>query len=156
MFTGGFKGRSRELDEASLRAAITARFGVPDDHVVMEYGMTELSSQLWTRELLDRGSPTKQGLLWIPPWLGATAMDPTSLAPLREGERGILRFDDAANLDSCVSIQTADVGVIVRDAAGRRGLVLEGRDPTAVPRGCSLAIEEALAGDTAGGATRTS
>jgi hypothetical protein len=61
-----------------------------------------------------------------------------------QGERGILRFDDAANLDSCVSIQTADVGLLVRTTEGVPALRLFGRDPTAVPRGCSLAIEEAL------------
>ncbi|MBX7196091.1 MAG: acyl-protein synthetase [Sandaracinaceae bacterium] len=144
MFTGGYKGRSRVLDEASLRAAIVARYGVREDHVLMEYGMTELCSPLWGRERIDRGSPTSQGVLWIPPWLRVTAVDPVSLAPVAEGERGLLRFDDPACLDSCVSIQTADHGVITRLADGTRGLRLLGRDPSAVPRGCSLAIEEAL------------
>jgi hypothetical protein len=145
MFTGGFKGRSRELDEPTLRALIEARWGVGRDRVVTEYGMTELSSQLWSREGIDRGSPSEQGVLWIPPWVRVTAVDPVTLAPVREGSRGILRFDDLANLDSCVSIQTADYGVIVRRARDTRGVRLLGRDPSAVPRGCSLAIEEALA-----------
>lgn len=145
MFTGGFKGRSRELDEPTLRALIEARWGVGGDRVVTEYGMTELSSQLWSREVIDRGSPSEEGVLWAPPWLRVTAVDPVTLAPVREGARGILRFDDLANLDSCVSIQTADYGVITRSASGTRGVRLLGRDPSAVPRGCSLAIEEALA-----------
>ncbi len=144
MFTGGFKGRSRELDEGSLRRVIESRWGVPADRVVTEYGMTELSSQLWSRELIDRGSPSEEGVLWIPPWLRVSPVDPITLAPVREGERGILRFDDLASLDSCVSIQTADYGVITRARDGSRGVRLLGRDPSAVPRGCSLAIEEAL------------
>ena len=144
MYTGGFKGRSRVLDEDQLRAVIGARFGLPDDHLVTEYGMTELSSQLWSRERLTSPS-ARDGLLWIPPWLRVTPVDPVSLEPVPRGERGILRFDDLANLDSCVSIQTADVGLLERTPEGTIGLRLFGRDPTAVPRGCSLAIEEALA-----------
>lgn len=145
MYTGGFKGRSRVLDEDELRGVIGARFGVPDDHLVTEYGMTELSSQLWSRErVVSSPGAARDGLLWIPPWLRVTPVDPVSLEPVAEGERGILRFDDAANLDSCVSIQTADVGLLVRTAEGVPALRLFGRDPTAVPRGCSLAIEEAL------------
>jgi hypothetical protein len=59
---------------------------------------------------------------------------------------GILRIDDLANLDSCVSIQTADFGRVFADAGeGHRSVILLGRDPTSTPRGCSLAIEEALA-----------
>lgn len=144
MYTGGFKGRSRVLDEAELRAAIGARFGLADDHLVTEYGMTELSSQLWSRQLLARAADDDDSLLWVPPWVRVTAVDPASLEPVADGERGILRFDDAANLDSCVSIQTADVGLLVHTDRGL-ALRLFGRDPTATPRGCSLAIEEALA-----------
>jgi hypothetical protein len=144
MYTGGFKGRSRVLDEDELRGVIGARFGVPDDHLVTEYGMTELSSQLWSRQLLARAADDDDSLLWVPPWVRVTAVDPASLEPVADGERGILRFDDAANLDSCVSIQTADVGLLVRTTEGVPALRLFGRDPTAVPRGCSLAIEEAL------------
>lgn len=143
MFTGGYKGRSRELDEATLRQTLCARFGVGADHVVTEYGMTELSSQLWSRELLDRGVTARGGRLWAPPWMRVTVVEPTTLAPLPDGEAGILRFDDVANLDSCVSVQTADRGFI-DEIGGIRGVVLLGRDPSAVPRGCSLAIEEAL------------
>ncbi len=144
MFTGGFKGRTRAVDEPTLRALLTRRYGVPDRRVVTEYGMTELSSQLYGRERLEEGEGSRR-LLWIPPWLRVTAVDPVTLTPLPEGARGLLRFDDPANVDSVVSIQTADVGALVRTPAGRLALRLEGRDPAAVSRGCSLAIEEALA-----------
>lgn len=45
--TGGYKGRSRELPKAELHALITARLGVPQDAIVREYGMSELSSQAY-------------------------------------------------------------------------------------------------------------
>jgi len=144
MFTGGFKGKTRTLDEPTLRSAISARYGVPDRAIVAEYGMTELSSQLWSRELLDEVPDTRSGMFWVPPWVRVTAVDPSTLAPLPDGERGLLRIDDLANVESCVSIQTADVGVVARRGSGPTVLQLEGRDPAATPRGCSLAIEEAL------------
>jgi hypothetical protein len=46
MVTGGFKGRRTQLDEAGLWAEARRRLG-PDARLVGEYGMTELSSQLW-------------------------------------------------------------------------------------------------------------
>jgi hypothetical protein len=147
MLTGGFKGRTRELAPDALAARVAARYGLPRSAIVSEYGMTELSSQLWGRGLLDGEGGVGEGeRLWIPPWVRVTAVEPSTLAPLPEGTRGLLRIDDLANLDSCVSIQTADLGAIERDALGHPCLVLAGRDPGALPRGCSLAIEEALAG----------
>lgn len=146
MFTGGFKGRTRTLDEPAIRAAVTARYGVPDHAVVAEYGMTELSSQLWGRDLLASAGCARPGVFWAPPWVRVTAVDPVSLSPLADGERGLLRIDDLANLDSCAFLQTADVGATFRETDGSRSVRLDGRDPTATPRGCSLAIEEALAG----------
>ncbi|MEO7331040.1 MAG: acyl-protein synthetase, partial [Minicystis sp.] len=47
MQTGGFKGRSREVAPDDLRREVSALFAVPETHVVSEYGMTELSSQLY-------------------------------------------------------------------------------------------------------------
>lgn len=132
MQTGGFKGRSRELDAAALRAGIAARYGLPDARVVAEYGMTELSSQLYERF----GAP---GRLWAPPWVRARVVDPETLAEVPDGSTGLLRLDDPANLDSVAAIQTADLAIRHAD-----GLELLGRAPGAVPRGCSLAVEEAL------------
>lgn len=101
--------------------------------------MTELSSQLYGRSLITGFEETPERL-WAPPWMRITAVDPVTLMPVPEGEVGILRVDDLANLDSCMSIQTADFGRVFADAS----VVLLGRDPTSTPRGCSLAIEEAL------------
>jgi len=101
--------------------------------------MTELSSQLYGRSLIT-GIDESPERLWAPPWMRITAVDPVTLAPLPEGEVGILRIDDLANLDSCISIQTADFGRVFADAT----VELLGRDKASTPRGCSLAIEEAL------------
>jgi len=135
MQTGGFKGKSREVEPDVLRAAISTRYGVPESSVVAEYGMTELSSQLYETTL--RGDEHRR--LWVPGWVRARVVDPETLAEVPDGERGILRLDDAANLDSVCAVQTSDLAV-------RRGeaIALLGRAPGAVPRGCSLAVEEAI------------
>lgn len=143
MQTGGFKGRSREVAPDELRARIADAFAVREDHVAGEYGMTELSSQLYEGTLAaavghGRGA-ARPGLYLAPPWVRASAVDPGSLAPLPDGEVGIARIVDLANVDSAVAIQTADR---IRGVDG--GIELLGRAPDATPRGCSIAIDELL------------
>lgn len=140
--TGGFKGRSRVVERDTLYAELVQRLGVPRSHVLSEYSMTELSSQLYAAGLDDQatGRHADPDRLVPPAWCRVVAADPTTLAALPDGEPGLLRFVDLANVDSVVAIQTSDIGVV------RDGHVwLEGRAPGATPRGCSLAIEEIVA-----------
>ncbi|MGE0787297.1 MAG: acyl-protein synthetase [Sandaracinaceae bacterium] len=140
MQTGGTKGRSREVSADALTSALAVRYGVPEPFVVAEYSMTELSSQMYERTLRDAyegRAPIRR--YWVPGWVRATATDPETLGAARG--IGVLRIDDAANLDSVSAVQTADLARVDDD-----GLELLGRAPGAVPRGCSLAIEEALGG----------
>jgi len=143
MQTGGFKGRSREVEPTELRRAIAGIFGTSEAHVVGEYGMTELSSQLYEGTLaaaLGERAAARHGVYVAPPWMRVTAVDPATLAPLPRGETGLLRFVDLANVDSSVAIQTSDLGRVTDE-----GVELFGRAPGATPRGCSLAIDEVLA-----------
>jgi len=129
MVTGGFKGRHSELDGPALERAITERLG--GVRAVGEYGMTELSSQLW-----DTGEGFR-----APPWLHAYAVDPLTGAPV-EGE-GLLRFVDLANWGSALAIETMDLGTVTRPGDGLGDIVqLRGRLTGAPPRGCSLTVEE--------------
>lgn len=129
MQTGGFKGRSREIAADELRALLQRTFGV--SQIVSEYGMTELSSQLYAHG--DR--------LWAPGWTRVSVVHPETLQPLPNGEPGLVRIDDLANLDSVAFIQTADLGVL-EDA----GLRLLGRAPAAIARGCSITADALLGG----------
>ncbi len=137
MQTGGFKGRTREVPADVLRQMIGATFELPRTEVVGEYGMTELTSQLWATP--ETGSTEDAWIYRAPPWMRVVACDPQTLAPLPDGARGIARFEDLGNVESAWAIQTADE-VVVR---GDRVEIL-GRLPGATPRGCSLAIEELL------------
>lgn len=145
MQTGGFKGRSREVDAAKLRRAIASAFGLEPRAVVSEYGMTELSSQAYEgtlRELIGMDSLAgPAGVFFAPPWMRVTAVHPESLAPVANGEEGIARIVDLANVDSAVALQTAD-----RVRSKGPGFELLGRAAGAPPRGCSLGIDEILGG----------
>ncbi len=128
MQTGGFKGRSREVPPDTLRGMVAGAFGVPPDHVVSEYGMTELSSQLYEGTLaaaLAGRPPARYGVYRAPPWVRVTAVDPVSLAPVPPGEIGVARVVDLANVDSVVAVQTADRVRVVADHERGPGSAIE-------------------------------
>lgn len=143
MQTGGFKGRSRTIEPRAMRAALAARYDVAESMTIAEYGMTELSSQMYETTLRAAlyGEPGGPRRLRVPGWVRATVVDPETLAPATPGEVGILRIDDAANVDTACCIQTADLARAVED-----GIEVLGRSPGATPRGCSIAADAALGG----------
>jgi len=140
MQTGGYKGRSREVDPGALLTAIGQRYGIGAPWIINEFGATELSSQMYEttlREHIDGCLGSRR--LWVPPWVRATPVDPETLEPVEGDTVGILRIDDTANLDSVCCIQTADLAQRLDD-----GIIVLGRAPGATPRGCSLAVDQAL------------
>jgi len=144
MQTGGFKGKTREIEPSELRARVARAFGLDETQIVSEYGMTELTSQLYEASVpgsvLARLRRGQSGVYAEPPWLRVVPVDPTTLEPVPLGEVGIARIVDLGNVDSAVAIQTQDR---VRRVEG--GILLLGRAAGAPARGCSLAIEEFLA-----------
>ena len=123
MITGGYKGMHRAVSESELEAVTRERWG-NKVQVVREYGMTELSSQLWD---------TGEGYL-APPWLRVYAIDPATGRVSHE--TGLLCFVDLANWGSCLAIETQDMGRV----EGQK-VMLEGRLEHAALRGCSLTAE---------------
>ena len=128
MVTGGFKGRRRALAPPELFALVTDKLGLPNEAIVEEYGMTELTSQAWGRPLEPN------------PTLRFVVVDPVTGAPKPPGEEGLVACFDLLNLDAVSSILTSDLAV--GDALGR--IRLTGRLPDATPRGCSLTAEAIL------------
>ena len=140
MVTGGYKGRTREVEKSDLSHAVARSFGVPASHVVGEYGMTELTSQLYEATLPGAELSGPPNVFFAPPWLRVEPVDPVTLEPVSPGAVGIARFVDLGNVDSAVAIQTDD---LVRRVG--EGIELVGRRQGAEPRGCSLALEALLA-----------
>ncbi len=159
METGGFKGRTRSLDRSELYDALERMFGVVQELIVSEYGMTELSSQYYDGPLVTRANGALLGVVrqshddirqthddnWdlrddvrvkvAPPWLRSYAVDEDGMK-LPSRVVGALVHVDLANRSSCVAIQTEDLGAVVEG-----GIVLIGREHAAELRGCSLDAE---------------
>jgi hypothetical protein len=136
METGGYKNRSRTLPKAELHALITEKLGIPATNIVCEYGMSELSSQAYS--VAGTGS-SLQPLAFslqpfhFPPWARAQIISPETGREVADGQTGIIRILDLANVFSVAAVQTEDLGI-------RRGTGFElvGRAEQAEPRGCSL------------------
>jgi hypothetical protein len=132
METGGYKGRTRELPKVELHRLITDRLGLAPDHLVGEYGMAELSSQAYDRTA-GRALETGGRVFRFPPWARALPVSPDTGRCVSDGESGLIRVFDLANVRSVLAIQTEDLGVRRGD-----GFELAGRAAAAETRGCSL------------------
>lgn len=131
METGGYKNRSRVLPKPELHALITEHLGIPASNILCEYGMSELSSQAY--DVGDIHSSSVIRHFHFPPWARAQIISPETGREVREGETGLLRIFDLANVYSAMAIQTEDLAVRRGD-----GFELIGRAEQAEPRGCSL------------------
>jgi hypothetical protein len=129
METGGYKGSGRQISKTDLYAMFADKLEIDLENIFNEYGMTELSSQFYAR------GPS--GLHHGPPWARAVVADPVTLEEVEEGETGILLVYDVANVGSVVGIRTQDLAIKHGEA-----FELLGRDPSAIPRGCSRAADE--------------
>jgi hypothetical protein len=128
METGGYKNRSRSLPKSELHALITERLGVPRENIICEYGMSELGSQAYDLEMRN-----SEHQFHFPPWARAQIISPETNRVVRDGETGLIRIFDLANVFSVASIQTEDLAIRRGD-----GFELIGRAQLAEPRGCSL------------------
>ena len=137
METGGYKSRSRTMSKDELHALITERLGIPQSHIVCEYGMSELSSQAYDAEISIQNSKLKiqnsEREFRFPPWARVQIISPENGCEVADGETGLIRVFDLANVFSVMAIQTEDLGVRHGD-----GFELIGRAQFAEPRGCSL------------------
>jgi len=144
METGGYKNRSRSLPKAELHQLITERLGIPSSRIICEYGMSELSSQAYDRvtgdgwRVTDKDSAPRHSSLdtrhfLFPPWARVQIISPETDREVADGETGLIRVFDLANVFSVMAIQTEDLGVRHGD-----GFELISRATLAESRGCSL------------------
>ena len=129
--TGGYKGRSRTMPKPDLHGLMSRLFGLRLDCIITEYGMCELSSQAYDTSLLKTESDDRT--FRFPPWARSLVVSPETGREVNDGEIGLLRVYDLANVYSVMAIETQDL-------ARRRGRHFEliGRMEMAEPRGCSL------------------
>ncbi|MCE2398002.1 MAG: acyl-protein synthetase [Gemmatimonadetes bacterium] len=139
METGGFKGRVSEVRRGDLYRRAGRSLDLDQSQIVNEYGMTELLSQAYDG-VAGKAPPLADRCHRFPPWVRTSALDPATLAPLPNGEPGLLAHFDLANAASVCPILTEDLGCVLPG----RGVRLLGRAPGAPPRGCSLPAERFL------------
>ncbi len=148
METGGYKSKSRALSRSELHNLICIRLGILRSHIVCEYGMSELSSQAYgkvssvgcqvTESVSSPALPstldTRHSVVFnFARWARAQIISPETGRGVKEGETGLIRVFDLANVYSVMAIQTEDLGIKRGD-----GFELVGRAAAAEPRGCSL------------------
>jgi hypothetical protein len=148
METGGYKGRSRSLPKEELHQLICARLEISPANIICEYGMSELSSQAYHQPRSSRckeahsiSSANDHSLLTsaatevfhFPPWARVQIISPETGREVSEGETGLIRVYDLANVFSVMAIQTEDLGI-----RHGNGFELVGRASLAEARGCSL------------------
>jgi Acyl-protein synthetase, LuxE len=134
--TGGYKSRSRSLPQAALHALISQRLGIPSHCIICEYGMSELSSQAYDCSVgSSRNTQHATHPFHFPPWTRVQIVSPETGREVGEGETGLIRVFDLANVYSVMAIQTEDLGTRYGD-----GFALAGRAALAEPRGCSLMV----------------
>jgi acyl-protein synthetase LuxE len=155
MDTGGAKGQTVPLRPGQVVEHAQDLLGLDPAMVINEYGMTEMCSQLYDATSFNSrnssnscsssntrrrdsseerlGERRKLG----PAWLDVAAVDPSSLKRVPDGNPGLLRFFDLANVGSISAILTGDLGVI-QDGTVR----VLGRAEDGEARGCALGMEE--------------
>ena len=127
--TGGMKTHRREITKSQLHTILAEGFGLEEDQIHSEYGMTEMCSQAYAV-----GGPWLQAV----PWLKVSLRDPQD--PLKEipyGEEGLIGCCDLANIHSCSFLLTGDKGIQRPDGAFQ----VLGRWQPKNLRGCNFLME---------------
>jgi hypothetical protein len=137
METGGYKNRSRSMPKVELHKFIKQRLGI--SQVLCEYGMSELSSQAYDSAIHHPSSIIHHRVFQFPPWARVQIISPETGREVGDGETGLIRVFDLANVFSVMAIQTEDLG-IRRD----EHFELIGRVALAESRGCSLMTHSAI------------
>ena len=132
--TGGYKNQSRDVPQSEFYSTLEKRFGVPKDKCINMYGVTELSTQFY-----DDGNAVSPSIKHGPHWCRSRIVNPLTLEPVPNGEKGVLIHYDLANYNSVAAIMMEDIGEARND-----GFILHGRTEGALAKGCSLAVESFL------------
>jgi hypothetical protein len=150
MDAGGYKGRSREISRDEFVSWAAQMCGVRRERVINLLGMTELASQIYDRTAPDAPARSVARMKLPPRWVRTQVVDPRRPGPdgpepVDDGELGLLRHLDLANVERPIMVQSEDVGRSVAanaEGAVQRGFEIVGRAKGAEPRGCSLSAED--------------
>ena len=135
METGGYKNRSRSMPRTELHQLITERLGMPPSlhHLRIRHERVELTGVRFETVHASILHPPVTRVFQFPPWARVQIISPETGCEVADGETGLIRVFDLANVFSVMAIQTEDLGIRRGD-----GFELIGRAALAEARGCSL------------------
>jgi hypothetical protein len=119
---------SEKCRHSSGEVTVEAEWQTPGDEAVVRRSTTSRAS----RHASLPPSPITRYFSFAP-WARVQIVSPETGAELKDGEIGLIRVFDLANVYSVMAIQTEDLGI-----RRRAGFELIGRVPQAEARGCSL------------------
>ncbi len=121
--TGGMKGRGPELTRSEVHSQLCQ--GFQKNAILSEYGMTELTSQAYSRG---------NGIFQCPPWMKILIQDPSDFRSfLPHNKTGRICVIDLMNYHSCSFIATDDLGKTFPDGT----FEIAGRIDHSDVRGCN-------------------
>lgn len=129
--TGGYKGVVRDYSRGEFKTLVKQRLGLDDKDMFSEYGMSELSSHMWSEHHGEKEV-----------WRIPETMKVTILSPNEEGI-GRVAIEDVLNVWTTCSILTGDLGRLV-ELDGEQFFIPEGRAKGAPMKGCSITAERAF------------
>jgi len=130
METGGMKTFRRSMTRQELYDRLINGFGLHEDQLFTEYGMTECLSQAYTSEGL-----------WLstPHWMKIVIVDPSEPHRILDpGQEGRIAIIDLANVHSCSFLLTSDRGIAKQSGEFQ----VLGRLETSQLRGCNFLVEQ--------------
>lgn len=122
---GGYRGRFGEMTRDDYYALVGEVLGVPEEMCANILGMAESATNYMDGAVRDRllGRKASARRKPLPAWTRVLAVDPGTNLPLPDGEVGLLRHFDLANLPTVLAVQTDNLGY----TDGRGGFEIMGR-----------------------------
>ncbi len=123
---GGYRGRFGVVTRDDYYAMVEEILGIPGTHCVNVLGEAETATNLFDDALRRhvKGLPPRKRTRPVPPWSRVLAMNVDTLAPLPDGEVGLLAHWDLANVPTVLAVITDNLGYTTD---GGRGCEMVGR-----------------------------
>ena len=110
---GGYRGRFGKVERADYYQMAEQILGIDADHCVNVLGMAESATNFFENSLrrTTKGGDGVERFLVSPSWTRTVVVDPHTLQPLADGEVGLLRHYDLANLPTVLAVQSDNLGI---------------------------------------------
>lgn len=110
---GGYRGRFGVVTRDDFYELASEVLGVPESHCINTLGMAESATNYFDSALRDARNGTERPRRKVPPpWTRVRAVDPATGVVVQQGQVGLLRFYDLANIPTVLGVQTDNLGFV--------------------------------------------